>query len=226
MKKHILVVDDEYDLCEILRFNLETEGYEVDVAFSGEEALTYELSKYSLVLLDVMMENLSGFEVAKMLRADEKTSFLPIIFLTACTSEDDMLEGFDVGADDYIKKPFSVREVLARVKSLMNRIECRQQQGNQIVSYGDLIMELSSKTVLLDKKEIPFTKKEFGILRLLLEQPNRMFSRDEILSLVWTDEVCVLDRTVDVNIARIRKKIGRYGKNIISRSGFGYLFNS
>lgn len=226
MMKRILVVDDEYDLCEILRFNLESEGYDVDVAFSGEAALNYDLSKYSLVLLDVMMEDLSGFEVAKVLRADEKTSSLPIIFLTACTSEDDILLGFDVGADDYIKKPFSVREVLARIKSLLNRIEHQQRQEKNVITCGELIIELNSKTVQLDKKEISFTKKEFGILRLLLEHPNRMFSRDEILSLIWTDEVCVLDRTVDVNIARIRKKIGRYGKNIISRSGFGYLFNA
>ena len=225
MKKHILVVDDEFDLCEILRFNLEAEGYDVDVAFSGEEALERDLSGCSLILLDVMMDSLSGFDVAKHLRNNPKTKRIPIVFLTARTSEDDMLEGFDIGADDYIKKPFSVKELLARVKSVLARSNVAQEQPTTI-SYGELSINIDSKNVTLDGVKVPFTKKEFGILKLLLEHQNRMFSRDEILSFVWTDEVCVLDRTIDVNIARIRKKIGRYGKNIISRSGFGYSFNS
>lgn len=224
MKKRILVVDDECDLCEILRFNLESEGYDVDVAFSGEEALTYNLSKYSLLLLDVMMENLSGFDVAKALRNNKETESLPIIFLTALTSESDILEGFDLGADDYIKKPFSVKEVIARVKSVLNRVDARSSNLKSILSYENLKIYLDTKRVLVDNQEILFTKKEFGILSLLLGHPNQVYSRNEILSLVWTDEVCVLDRTVDVNIARVRKKIGRYGKNIVSRSGFGYSF--
>ncbi len=224
MKKRILVVDDECDLCEILRFNLESEGYDVDVAFSGEEALTYNLSKYSLLLLDVMMEDLSGFEVAKVLRNNKETESLPIIFLTALTSESDILEGFDLGADDYIKKPFSVKEVIARVKSVLNRVDARSSNLKSILSYENLKIYLDTKSVLVDNQEILFTKKEFGILSLLLGHPNQVYSRNEILSLVWTDEVCVLDRTVDVNIARVRKKIGRYGKNIVSRSGFGYSF--
>ena len=222
----ILVVDDEEDLCEILQFNLETEGYLVDVAYSAEEALKKDLTIYSLLLLDVMMGEISGFRMARMLSENPKTASIPVIFLTAKDSETDRLTGFNIGADDYISKPFSIREVLARVKVVIRRTESgkKQEAPVQKLNYETLEMDLGNKKVSLDGREIPFTKKEFEILKLFLENKNRVFSRDEMLSRVWSDEVIVLDRTIDVNITRMRKKIGQYGKNIVTRLGYGYCF--
>jgi DNA-binding response OmpR family regulator len=222
----ILVVDDEEDLCEILQFNLETEGYAVDVAYSAEEALKKDLTIYNLLLLDVMMGEISGFKMGRMLRENPTTALIPIIYLTAKDSETDRLTGFNIGADDYISKPFSIREVLARVKAVIRRVDVNKSIGLPLekLSYGKLEMQLDNKKVLLDNREIPFTKKEFEILHLFLENKNRVFSRDEILTRVWSDEVIVLDRTIDVNITRLRKKIGPYGKNIVTRLGYGYCF--
>ena len=222
----ILVVDDEEDLCEILQYNLETEGYTVDVAYSAEEALKKDISSYNLLLLDVMMGEISGFKMGRILNDDPKTSNVPIIFLTAKDTETDRLTGFNIGADDYISKPFSIREVLARVKAVIRRIESNKTNSLPplLLSYEELEMFLENKKVMLEGVEIPFTKKEFEILRLLLENRNRVFSRDEMLNRVWSDEVIVLDRTIDVNITRLRKKIGPYGKNIVTRLGFGYCF--
>jgi len=222
----ILVVDDEEDLCEILQFNLETEGYEVDVAYSAEEALKKDISTYNLLLLDVMMGEMSGFKMARQLLENPKTATIPIIFLTAKDSETDRLTGFNIGADDYISKPFSIREVLARVKAVIRRVDANKTQTVPVqqLSYETMQMSLENKKVTLDGIEIPFTKKEFEILKLFLENKNRVFSRDEILTRVWSDEVIVLDRTIDVNITRLRKKIGQYGKNIVTRLGYGYCF--
>ncbi|MFZ4726211.1 MAG: response regulator transcription factor [Paludibacter sp.] len=221
----ILVVDDEEDLCEILQFNLETEGYEVEIANSAEEALKKDISKFNLLLLDVMMGDISGFKMARMLNDNPKTAAIPVIFLTAKDSETDKLTGFNIGADDYISKPFSIREVLARVKAVIRRVEKKNTVSVvQELTYETLVMQLDNKKVLLDDVEIPFTKKEYEILRLFLENKNRVFSRDEMLTRVWTDEVIVLDRTIDVNITRLRKKIGPYGKNIVTRLGYGYCF--
>lgn len=222
----ILVVDDEEDLCEILQFNLETEGYSVDVAYSAEEALKKDISVYNLLLLDVMMGEISGFKMTRFLHENPKTASIPIIFLTAKDSETDRLTGFNIGADDYISKPFSIREVLARVKAVIRRVEAKKtdQTPQKKLSYDKLEMDLSNKKVILEGVEVPFTKKEFEILKLLLENKNRVFSRDEMLSRVWSDEVIVLDRTIDVNITRLRKKIGLYGKNIVTRLGYGYCF--
>lgn len=222
----ILVVDDEEDLCEILQFNLETEGYTVDVAYSAEEALKKDLSVYNLMLLDVMMGEMSGFKLGRSVHENLKTAKIPIIFLTAKDSETDRLTGFNIGADDYISKPFSIREVLARVKAVIRRVESNKVEAvpTQVLAYEKLEMQLENKKVLLDNVEIPFTKKEFEILRLFLENKNRVFSRDEMLTRVWSDEVIVLDRTIDVNITRLRKKIGTYGKNIVTRLGYGYCF--
>jgi DNA-binding response OmpR family regulator len=222
----ILVVDDEEDLCEILQFNLETEGYEVDVAYSAEEALKKDLSGYNLLLLDVMMGEMSGFKLARQLNEDPKTASIPVIFLTAKDSETDRLTGFNIGADDYISKPFSIREVIARVKAVIRRVDIKKAEvvPVQKLNYETLEMDLGNKKVLLEGAEIPFTKKEFEILKLFLENKNRVFSRDEMLSRVWSDEVIVLDRTIDVNITRLRKKIGQYGKNIVTRLGYGYCF--
>ena len=222
----ILVVDDEEDLCEILQYNLETEGYTVDVAYSAEEALKKDISSYNLLLLDVMMGEISGFKMGRILNENPKTTNIPIIYLTAKDSETDKLTGFNIGADDYISKPFSIREVLARVKAVIRRFE--SNKTNTLpplqLSYEKLEMSLENKKVMLDGVEIPFTKKEFEILKLMLENKNRVFSRDEMLNRVWSDEVIVLDRTIDVNITRLRKKIGPYGKNIVTRLGYGYCF--
>jgi len=221
----ILVVDDEEDLCEILQFNLETEGYVVDVAYSAEEALRKNITDYNLLLLDVMMGEMSGFKMARTLRENPKTASIPIIFLTAKDTENDRLTGFNIGADDYISKPFSIREVLARVKAVLRRTTpVIAENLSQELVFENLKMDLVKKKVILFEEEIPFTKKEYEILKLLLEHRNRVFTRDEILTKIWTDEVIVLDRTIDVNITRLRKKIGQYGKNIVTRLGYGYCF--
>jgi DNA-binding response OmpR family regulator len=222
----ILVVDDEEDLCEILQFNLETEGYLVDVAYSAEEALKKDLTIYNLLLLDVMMGEISGFRMARILNENPKTAVIPVIFLTAKDSETDRLTGFNIGADDYISKPFSIREVLARVKAVIRRVDSKKADAEppKRLTYDNLEMDLGNKKVLLQGSEVPFTKKEFEILKLFLENKNRVFSREEMLSRVWSDEVIVLDRTIDVNITRLRKKIGPYGKNIVTRLGYGYCF--
>lgn len=227
MKQYrILVVDDEEDLCEILQFNLESEGFHVDVAYSAEEALKKDLTVYNLLLLDVMMGETSGFKMARIVRKNPLTANISIIFLTAKDTENDKLTGFNIGADDYISKPFSIREVVARVKALMRRISMGQQaeKASEDLVYLGLTVQLNNKKVLLNGKEIAFTKKEFEILRLFLENRNRVFTRDEILTRVWSDEVIVLDRTIDVNITRLRKKIGDYGRNIVTRLGYGYCF--
>jgi len=227
MKQYrILVVDDEEDLCEILQFNLETEGFTVDVAYSAEEALKKDLTVYNLLLLDVMMGETSGFKMARIVRENPLTATIPIIFLTAKDTENDKLTGFTIGADDYISKPFSIREVVARVKALLRRININKQPeaASQDITYLGLTMQVTNKKVILNGKEISFTKKEFEILKLFLENRNRVFTRDEILTRVWSDEVIVLDRTIDVNITRLRKKIGDYGKNIVTRLGYGYCF--
>ncbi|CDE61328.1 MAG: response regulator transcription factor [Parabacteroides sp.] len=222
---HILVVDDEEDLCEILKFNLETEGYEVDTAYSAEEALTLNLTDYDLLLLDVMMGEISGFKLASMLKKNEKTAHIPIIFLTAKDTENDMLTGFNLGADDYISKPFSIKQVQARVKAVLRRsMEEKKPVNENILTYNTLKLDTQRIKASINGEEVALTKKEFEILKLLLENINHVFSREEILSRVWKDEVYVLDRTIDVNITRLRKKIGEYGKNIVTRLGFGYCF--
>lgn len=223
----ILAVDDEEDLCEILKFNLEIEGYEVDTAFSAEEALKLDLTQYSLLLLDVMMGEISGFKMASILRKDEKTANIPIIFLTAKDTENDMLTGFNLGADDYISKPFSIRQVIARVKAVLRRTaESNERKTSDVLTYGTLELDTKRIKASIDGQEIPLTKKEFEILKLLLENRGNVFSREEILSRIWKDEAYVLDRTIDVNITRLRKKISPYGKNIVTRLGFGYCFEA
>lgn len=223
----ILAVDDEEDLCEILKFNLEIEGYEVDTAFSAEEALKLDLTQYSLLLLDVMMGEISGFKMASMLRKNEKTANIPIIFLTAKDTENDMLTGFNLGADDYISKPFSIRQVIARVKAVLRRTtESNERKTSDVLTYGTLALDTKRIKATIDGREITLTKKEFEILKLLLENKGNVFSREEILSRIWKDEAYVLDRTIDVNITRLRKKIDPYGKNIVTRLGFGYCFEA
>ena len=221
----ILVVDDEEDLCEILKFNLENEGYWVDTANSAEEALKMDLSQYHILLLDVMMGEISGFRMANMLKKNKDTAHIPIIFITAKDTENDTITGFNLGADDYISKPFSIREVIVRVKAVLRRTaSIAPARREEMLEYKGLTLNISQKKVCIDGTEIPLTKKEFEILLLFLQNKERVFSREDILSKVWKDEVFVLDRTIDVNITRLRKKIGEYGKRIVTRLGYGYCF--
>lgn len=220
----ILVVDDEDDLCEILKFNLENEGFWVDTAHSAEEALRLNLTEYNLLLLDIMMGEISGFKMASMLKKDKATASIPIIFITARDTENDTVTGFNLGADDYISKPFSLREVIARVKAVLRRTAETQAAQSDILTFHGLSMDIAQKRVTIDGEDVSLTKKEFEILKLLLKSPGKVFSREDILAKIWSDEVYVLDRTVDVNITRLRKKIGEYGKCIITRLGYGYCF--
>ena len=226
-KNRILVVDDEQDLLEILKFNLETEGYEVSTACSAEEALTLNVGEFDLLLLDVMMGGMSGFAMAKKLKSDPATEHIPIVFLTARDTENDTVTGFNLGADDYISKPFSIREVLVRVRAVLRRTASpAEQQAPQVIYYQGIEMNLGKKTVSIDGEEIPFTKTEFELLHLLLEERGRVFSRQELIDRIWPKDVLVLDRTVDVNITRLRTKIGRFSKCIVTRLGFGYYFDA
>ena len=221
----ILVVDDEEDLCEILKFNLENEGYEVDTANSAEEALKMNLLAYHLLLLDVMMGEISGFRMANILKKNKETAHIPIIFITAKDTENDTITGFNLGADDYISKPFSIREVIVRVKAVLRRTSSiLLTQNKELLEYRELTLNLTQKKVCINNTEIYLTKKEFEILQLFLQNKGKVFSREEILTKVWQDEVLVLDRTIDVNITRLRKKIGEYGKCIVTRLGYGYCF--
>ena len=223
----ILVVDDEQDLLEILKFNLETDGYLVDTANSAEEALSMNLEHYDLLLLDVMMGGMSGFAMARKLKAEPATKDIPIIFLTARDTENDTVTGFNLGADDYISKPFSIREVLVRVRAVLRRTADRSDSTtSNIINYQGLQLNLDKKTVSIDDEEIPFTKTEFEILHLLLEERGRVFSRQELSDRIWPKDVLVLDRTVDVNITRLRKKVGKFAKCIVTRLGFGYYFDA
>ncbi len=224
----ILVVDDEQDLCEILKFNLEIEGYQVETANSAEEALEKDIASYNLLLLDVMMGVMSGFQLAKQLKNSEVTAHIPIIFLTARDTENDTVTGFNLGADDYISKPFSIREVMVRVRAVLRRTASRLEGAEEpaVISYQGLLLNLNKKSVSVDGEDVPFTKTEFELLRLLLEERGRVFSRQELIDRVWPKDVLVLDRTVDVNITRMRKKIGKFAKCIVTRLGFGYYFDA
>lgn len=229
-KAKILVVDDEQDLCEILLYNLTSSGYEAEAAYSAEEALerVEQLSLrdegYDLFLLDVMMPGLSGFQLAERLRHNDGTASPPIIFLTAKDTEDDMLHGFGVGADDYVKKPFSVREVMARVKAVIGRSRPTTDKEEKTIVHEGLVVDLSTKTVVVDGADVPLTKTEFELLCLLMTHRGQVFTRQEMLERVWPKDVVVTDRTVDVNITRMRKKIGPYSQYIVTRQGFGYCF--
>ena len=225
-KHKILVVDDEQDLLEILKFNLETEGYEVATATSAEEALHLNLGDFTLLLLDVMMGGMSGFAMARKLKDNPSTAAIPIIFLTARDTENDTLTGFSLGADDYISKPFSIREVLVRVRAVLRRTADPSTQQSNTLRYQGIEMNLDKKTVSIEGEDIPFTKTEFELLHLLLDERGRVFSRQELIDRVWPKDVLVLDRTVDVNITRLRKKIGPYAKCIVTRLGFGYYFDA
>lgn len=221
-KISILVVDDEMDIREILQFNLENEGYEVDLAQSAEEAAEVLSDKHQLILLDVMMGGISGFKFADQLRKSGNN--IPIIFLTAKDTENDMLTGFSIGGDDYVSKPFSVKEVIARVKSILKRISLNSSHKAELIQVDTLLVDLTNQTVAIDGETVELTKTEYNILILLLQADGRMFSRSDILDKAWGNKGIVVDRTVDVHIARLRKKIGVYGDCIVNRTGYGYGF--
>ena len=221
--KRLLVVDDEQALCEILQFNLQANGYEVETANSAEEAVGMRIDRFDLLLLDVMMDGMSGFELAKKLRAEGLS--LPIIFLTAKDGEDDRVKGLEIGGDDYIAKPFAIREVLARIAAVLRRSTTQPTSlQRNCLQFEQLIIDLDSKIVTINGEDMAFTKMEFELLSLLMENRGRVFSRQELINRAWPSDVIVSDRTVDVNITRLRKKIGPYADCIATRMGFGYYF--
>lgn len=232
MNNRILVIDDEESLCEILKFNLEKEGYEVNCAYSAEEALTLDLSVYSLMIVDIMMERLSGFDFAKRIRNSSATETTPIIFCSALNGEDDTVMGLNIGADDYITKPFVISEVLARVRAVLRRSQSHRQWTMSApksiyepdITFNGLRIDRNEKLCYHNNQEINLTKTEFDILLFLISHRNRIHSREEIIRNVWSNDVVVTNRTIDTNIARLRKKIGSYGDNIVTRLGFGYGF--
>lgn len=230
-KRKVLIVDDEEDLCEILRFNLKSAGFIADVAFSAEEAYSKLKNNYDILLLDVMMGAISGFKLAELVREDYSKD-IPIIFISAKDQESDKLKGFHLGADDYISKPFSVKEVVARVNAVLARSSGQQKRESRdreskssVIDFKNLQINKTNKLVTIDGAAVKLTKKEFEILYMLANEPHKIFSRAEILDSVWKDEAYVLERTVDVHIARLRKKIEPYGSAIANRSGYGYCFD-
>ena len=223
-KKRILIVDDEQDLCEILHVNLVAEGYEAEVANSAQEALRKNVRGFDLLVVDVMMPGMSGFDMARQIRTSGIAT--PIIFLTARDAEEDKLEGFEVGADDYISKPFSVRELMARVRAVLARTAAANEDTSRPLTFKGLTIDLSQRKVVADGEPLNLTKTEQELLLLLLSHRGQVFSRQQLLSQVWPSDVVVTDRTVDVNITRLRKKLGHYGQHIATRQGYGYLFDT
>ena len=222
-KKHILIVDDEEDLCEILQYNLNNEGYTTEVAHSAEEALKRTLTNFDLVLLDVMMGPMSGFKFADKLRKELKID-IPVIFLTAKDTENDILTGFSLGADDYISKPFSVNELTARVKAVLKRSYADRVSSKSIIQFSGIDLDTVRKRVIINDERVELTKKEYEILKLLLENQGTVFSREDLLMRIWGHDVIVTERTVDVNITRLRAKLGQYGSSLKNKTGYGYFF--
>jgi DNA-binding response OmpR family regulator len=219
----ILIVDDEEDLCEILQYNLNNEGYKTDIAFSAEEALTKNIDDFDLLILDVMMGEMSGFRLVDKLRK-EKHSRIPVIFLTAKDTENDLLTGFSLGADDYITKPFSVNELKARVKAVLNRTAETGERESGLPDFEGIHFDDSRKKVMIEGQSIELTKKEYELLLLLVSGKGKVYSRENILQRIWGDDVIVTERTVDVNMTRLRNKLGRFGNYIRNKTGFGYYF--
>ncbi|MGA1978147.1 MAG: response regulator transcription factor [Bacteroidales bacterium] len=223
--KRILIVDDEEDLCEILKYNLDNEGFITDVAHSAEEALKKPLTEFDLILLDVMMGQMSGFKMADKLRK-ELSNNVPVVFLTAKDTENDLLTGFSLGADDYVSKPFSINELTARIKAVLKRYLAEENnEKNRIIS-GSIELDPEGKKLFIEGEPADLTKKEFEIISLLIRNPGKLYSREAILDLIWAKDVIVTSRTVDVNIARIRTKLGKYGVNLKNKTGYGYYFEN
>ncbi len=215
-RSRILIVDDEETLCEALRTYAVLEGYDADTALSAEEALLLDLENYDLLLLDIMMDRMSGTELAARLKSNPRTAHIPIIFLTAKDNEEDMVSGLKIGADDYVVKPYSVKNVMARIEAVLRRTHMHRQ--------ATVCVECNRETLActVDGNLVRLPRKEFEILALMLENPGRIFSREEIMRRIWPDRVVVADRSVDVHITRLRGKITPYGRHIVSRSGYGY----
>jgi DNA-binding response OmpR family regulator len=221
--KRILIVDDEEDLCEILQYNLGNEGFYTEIAHSAEEALIKSPGSFDLLLLDVMMGQISGFRFADMLRKDLSAN-VPIIFLTAKDTENDVLTGFSLGADDYIAKPFSINELTARVKAVLKRSQKDGIKNQTILRFGDIELDTARKRLIIKNTNTDLTRKEYEIMKLLLENPATVFSREDILEKVWGNDVIVTDRTVDVNITRLRTKLGSFSQCLKNKTGYGYFF--
>lgn len=232
MRIKILVIDDEESICEILKFNLEKEGYEVDTAYSAEEALDRDLSGYSLFIVDIMMDRLSGFDFAKRIKNNDAIENTPIIFCSALSGEDDTVMGLNIGGDDYITKPFVISEVLARVRAVLRRSHATKQWAYNVsksiyepdITFKNLRINRNEKVCYLNGEAVALTRTEFDILLFFLTHRNRIYSREEIIQQVWAGDVVVTNRTIDTNITRLRRKLGEYGNNIVTRLGFGYGF--
>jgi len=221
--KKILIVDDEEDLCEILQYNLSNEGFNTETAHSAEDALRKTATEFDLILLDVMMGPMSGFKLADKLRKEMDID-TPIIFLTAKDTENDILTGFSLGADDYISKPFSINELTARVKAVLKRSYSEKISNKAIIPFNGFDLDVVRKRLIINDERIELTKKEYEILKLLLENQGKVFSRDQLLSRIWGQDIIVTERTVDVNITRLRNKLGKYGSNLRNTTGYGYFF--
>jgi two-component system alkaline phosphatase synthesis response regulator PhoP len=219
----ILIVDDEEDLCEILQYNLNNEGYYTEVAHSAEEALKKSLNNFDLILLDVMMGIMSGFKFADKLRKELMLE-IPIIFLTAKDTENDILTGFSLGADDYISKPFSVNELTARLKAVLKRSYSDKVTNKSILQFNGIDLDTTRKRLIINDERVELTKKEYEILKVLLENQGKVFSREDLLMRVWGHDVIVTERTVDVNITRLRTKLGKFGSSLRNKTGYGYFF--
>jgi two-component system alkaline phosphatase synthesis response regulator PhoP len=221
--KRILIVDDEEDLCEILQYNLSNEGYSTEIAHSAEEALKRPLGNFDLILLDVMMGPMSGFKLADKLKKELKID-IPVIFLTAKDTENDILTGFSLGADDYVSKPFSVNELTARVKAVLKRSHADKLENKSILQFNGIDLDTVRKRLIINDEKIELTKKEYEIMKLLLDNQGKVFSREDLLMRVWGQDVIVTERTVDVNITRLRTKLGQYGSSLRNKTGYGYFF--
>ncbi|HEY5469615.1 MAG TPA: response regulator transcription factor [Bacteroidales bacterium] len=221
--KRILIVDDEEDLCEILQYNLSNEGYKTDIAHSAEEALQRSLHHFDLLILDVMMGLMSGFKLADKIRKEMAIN-VPVIFLTAKDTENDMLTGFSLGADDYMTKPFSINELTARVKAVLNRSGSVKTENQGTVKFGEIELDTIRKRLIINDEKVELSKKEYEILKILMENQSKVFSREDLLMRVWGSDIIVTDRTVDVNITRLRSKLGKFGQNLKNKTGYGYFF--
>ena len=242
-KQRILIVDDEEDICMILSYSLQKAGYEVLVAHSAEEALAnYELRiknyEVDLILLDIMMGEMSGLEMAEKVKSENgnvkgENHLPPIIFLTALSDEDTVLQGFKLGADDYISKPFRIAEVLARVAAVLRRSatpktavqNSSEVQNSSTIVFEGIVVNKADMSLKVDGETVVMTRKEIELLCYLLTHRGQVLSREHLLKNVWDSNGFVLERTVDVHITHLRKKLGQYGKRIVTKSGYGYLFS-
>lgn len=223
-KKKILVVDDERDIIELLEYNLQREGYKVLKAMTGEEALDLiERSLPDLIILDLMLPNLDGLEICRILKRDKKTASLPIIILSAKGEESDIIVGLELGADDYITKPFSPKVLIARVKTVLRRLEGKSSP-KEIIKIEDLTIDIPRHKVILKGEPIELTATEFNLLKCLASRPGRVFTRDQLLERAWPDRTFITERSVDVHIRRLRRKLKTASKFILTIRGIGYKF--